>query len=114
MRLYLSEPSLAFSHSPGCMFLTDVPDSPVTTTRSLDSLDFPYIKPNPELVPLCFQISHNPPFYSLVSQAAVERIRLLEMIIGDDPGKILSNFLKSLSVLLHLRSESVLQEDVSS
>ncbi|XP_028252154.1 D-glutamate cyclase, mitochondrial isoform X2 [Parambassis ranga] len=86
--IHSSKPSLAFSHSPGCMFLTDVPDSSsVSMTRFLDSLDSPYNKPNPELVPLCFQISHNPPFYSLVSQAAVERIRLLEMIIGDDPGE---------------------------
>uniref|UniRef100_A0A4W6FR84 D-glutamate cyclase n=1 Tax=Lates calcarifer TaxID=8187 RepID=A0A4W6FR84_LATCA len=70
-----SKPSLAFSHSPGCMFLTDSPDSsPVT-------------KPNPELTPLCFLVSHNPLFYSLASQRAVARIRQLEIIIGEDPGQ---------------------------
>uniref|UniRef100_A0A4W6BNR8 D-glutamate cyclase n=1 Tax=Lates calcarifer TaxID=8187 RepID=A0A4W6BNR8_LATCA len=70
-----SKPSLAFSHSPGCMFLTDSPDSsPVT-------------KPNPELTPLCFLVSHNPLFYSLASHRAVARIRQLEIIIGEDPGQ---------------------------
>ncbi|XP_015255989.1 PREDICTED: UPF0317 protein C14orf159 homolog, mitochondrial isoform X2 [Cyprinodon variegatus] len=67
-----SKPSLAFSHSPGCMFLTDVPDSPT---------------PESGLTPLCFQVTQNPQLYSLVSKAAVEKIRQLERVIGDDPGQ---------------------------
>lgn len=70
-----SKPPLAFSHSPGCMFLTDIPDSPPSS-----GLD-------PELTPLCLQITHNPLLYSLVSKKTVEKIRELERIIGDDPGQ---------------------------
>ncbi|XP_072221631.1 D-glutamate cyclase, mitochondrial isoform X2 [Leuresthes tenuis] len=77
-----SKPSLAFSHSPGSMFLTDVPDSP--SADIMNPLD---AKPSPELTPLCFPVSHNPLMYSLVSKAAVAKIRQLEMIIGDDPGQ---------------------------
>ncbi|XP_024125735.1 D-glutamate cyclase, mitochondrial isoform X1 [Oryzias melastigma] len=69
-----SKPPLAFSHSPGCMFLTDIPDTP-------DSVN------TPELVPLCFPVSYNPLLYSLASKVAVEKIRQLEMIIGEDPGQ---------------------------
>ncbi|XP_030615060.1 D-glutamate cyclase, mitochondrial isoform X2 [Archocentrus centrarchus] len=77
-----SKPPLAFSHSPGCMFLTDVPDSPCSTiTQPSDT------KPSPELSPLCFQVSQNPLLYSLVSQATAVKIRQLETIIGDDPGE---------------------------
>lgn len=72
--LDLSEPPLAFSHSPGCMFLTDVPDAPSAGT-------------DPQLAPLCFLVSHNPLLYSLVSKATAGKIRQLERIIGDDPGK---------------------------
>lgn len=80
---YFSEPSLAFSHSPGCMFLTDVPDSP--------SSDFLRTKPDPELTPLCFCISHDPLHYSLASKAATAKIRQLEKIIGEDPGELTGN-----------------------
>lgn len=79
------EPSLAFSHSPGCMFLTDVPDS--STPSPSDGADPPSADPNLELNPLCFQISHSPLLYSLASKRAVAKIRELERIIGDDPGK---------------------------
>ncbi|XP_041827373.1 D-glutamate cyclase, mitochondrial isoform X2 [Melanotaenia boesemani] len=72
-----SRASVAFSHSPGCMFLTDIPDSASSITAP----------PQPELTPLCFPVSHNPLLYSLVSKAAVAKIRDLEMIIGDDPGQ---------------------------
>ncbi|CAN9502028.1 unnamed protein product [Ophioblennius macclurei] len=71
-----SKPSLAFSHSPGCMFLTDVPDSPPSETKLA-----------PELTPLCFQVSQSPLLYSLASQRAVKKIRELEDIIGEDPGQ---------------------------
>ncbi|PWA16344.1 hypothetical protein CCH79_00004339 [Gambusia affinis] len=69
-----SKPPLAFSHSPGCMFLTDVPDTPSAGT-------------DPQLAPLCFLVTHNPLLYSLVSKATAEKIRQLERIIGDDPGQ---------------------------
>lgn len=79
-----AEPPLAFSHSPGCMFLTDVPDS--STPLPSDSADPPSADPKLELSPLCFQISHSPLLYSLASKGAVAKIRELERIIGDDPG----------------------------
>lgn len=75
-----SKPPVAFSHSPGCMFLTDVPEasaSPPAGARTQADL---------ELVPLCFQISHSPLLYSLASKRAVAKIRELEKIIGEDPG----------------------------
>ncbi|KAM7376781.1 hypothetical protein PAMP_006488 [Pampus punctatissimus] len=75
-----SKPSLAFSHSPGCMFLTDLPDSASCSPITNVELD-------PELTPLCFLVSSNPLFYSLASKKAVAKIRQLEMIIGEDPGE---------------------------
>uniref|UniRef100_A0A8D3CVX5 D-glutamate cyclase n=1 Tax=Scophthalmus maximus TaxID=52904 RepID=A0A8D3CVX5_SCOMX len=58
-----SKPPLAFSHSPGCMFLTDIPDSSSS--------------------PLTPESTNTP----LASHRAVARIRELEMTIGDDPGQ---------------------------
>lgn len=83
------EPSLAFSHSPGCMFLTDIPDSSSSsqTPSPSDSVNPSITDPSPELIPLCFLVSHNPLLYSLASQRAVAKIRHLETIIGEDPGK---------------------------
>lgn len=78
----LSEPPLAFSHSPGCMFLTDIPDSPTSTITPPTEA-----KPHPELTPLCFQVSQNPLLYSLVSQGTAAKIRQLEVMIGEDPGR---------------------------
>ncbi|KAJ8393064.1 hypothetical protein AAFF_G00069680 [Aldrovandia affinis] len=66
---------LAFTHSPGCMFLTDR-ESPTATVTS-----------DPEQCPLAFCISQQPLHYSLVSKATVQRIRTLEQIIGEDPGQ---------------------------
>uniref|UniRef100_A0A669EZW9 D-glutamate cyclase n=1 Tax=Oreochromis niloticus TaxID=8128 RepID=A0A669EZW9_ORENI len=77
-----SKPPLAFSHSPGCMFLTDIPDSPTSTITPPTEA-----KPHPELTPLCFQVSQNPLLYSLVSQGTVAKIRQLEVMIGEDPGE---------------------------
>lgn len=71
---------MALSHSPGCMFLTDVPESsavPPAGGQAEEDLD---------LVPLCFQISQCPLLYSLASKRAVATIRELENIIGEDPG----------------------------
>ncbi|KAK2825863.1 hypothetical protein Q5P01_020077 [Channa striata] len=84
-----SKPSVAFSNSPDCMSLPDIPassSSTVTVTPS-ESKAPPYTKPHPELNPLCFLVSHNPLLYSLASQMAVARIRELEMIIVEDPGQ---------------------------
>uniref|UniRef100_A0A667Z2K2 D-glutamate cyclase n=1 Tax=Myripristis murdjan TaxID=586833 RepID=A0A667Z2K2_9TELE len=78
----LSKASLAFSHSPGCMFMTDIPDSSSSITSPTTPAD-----PDPELTPSCFLLSHDPLFYSLASHRAVEKIRQLERIIGEDPGQ---------------------------
>lgn len=79
-----TEPSLAFSHSPGCMFLTDIPVPPFS-----ESVDPPTSNPNLQMIPLCFRVSNNPLLYSLASQGVVEKIRQLEKIIQEDPGKTL-------------------------
>uniref|UniRef100_A0AAQ5YJZ9 D-glutamate cyclase-like C-terminal domain-containing protein n=1 Tax=Amphiprion ocellaris TaxID=80972 RepID=A0AAQ5YJZ9_AMPOC len=72
-----SKPRLAFSHSPGCMFLTDIPDTPSS----------PLTPPSDSLEPQHTKVSHNPLLYSLASQAAVAKIRQLETVIGEDPGE---------------------------
>ncbi|XP_008314806.1 D-glutamate cyclase, mitochondrial [Cynoglossus semilaevis] len=83
-----SKVPLAFSHSPGCMFLTDIPDSSTSIiTPTPNSDNPPNNQLNPELTPLSFLVSHNPLLYSLVSRRAVAKIRHLEMIIGEDPGE---------------------------
>ncbi|XP_054469741.1 D-glutamate cyclase, mitochondrial isoform X2 [Anoplopoma fimbria] len=85
-----SKPSLAFSHSPGCMFLTDIPDSPSsspTPPPSEGSVGSPSTDHNLDLIPFCFLVSHNPLLYSLASQGAVAKIRQLQTIIGEDPGQ---------------------------
>lgn len=81
-----SKPPLAFSHSPGCMFLTDIPDSS-SSPLTPESTNTPHDRPDLELTPRCFLVSHNPLMYSLASHRAVARIRELEMTIGDDPGQ---------------------------
>ncbi|KAJ8341862.1 hypothetical protein SKAU_G00341530 [Synaphobranchus kaupii] len=66
---------LAFTHSPGCMFLSDRESTPVTVTS------------DPEQRPMAFRVSQQPLHYSLVSKATVQRIQTLEQIIGEDPGE---------------------------
>uniref|UniRef100_A0A671TFU6 D-glutamate cyclase n=1 Tax=Sparus aurata TaxID=8175 RepID=A0A671TFU6_SPAAU len=80
-----SKPSLAFSHSPGCMFLTDVPDS--SSPPPSDTVHSPTSDHSLDLIPRSFLLSQNPLLYSLASQRAIERIRQLETIIGEDPGQ---------------------------
>uniref|UniRef100_UPI0037E7314C D-glutamate cyclase, mitochondrial-like n=1 Tax=Semicossyphus pulcher TaxID=241346 RepID=UPI0037E7314C len=80
-----SKPPLAFSHSPGCMLLTDVPDS--APSIPVGGVDPSACDQDPELIPLSFLVSHNPLLYSLASKRAVAKIRQLETIIGDDPGQ---------------------------
>ncbi|KAL2099020.1 hypothetical protein ACEWY4_005500 [Coilia grayii] len=71
-----SKPALAFTHSPGCMFVTDQED---TATYSLT------VKPSD--CPLTFCISQNPLHFSIASKAAVQQIRQLEEIAVEDPGQ---------------------------
>uniref|UniRef100_A0A8C6WXQ0 D-glutamate cyclase n=1 Tax=Neogobius melanostomus TaxID=47308 RepID=A0A8C6WXQ0_9GOBI len=61
-----TKPALAFSHSPGCMFLTDLPDSSSPVGP--------------------FRLSQHPLLYSLASKRAVHKIRELEKIVAEDPG----------------------------
>ncbi|KAG8449052.1 hypothetical protein GDO86_015924 [Hymenochirus boettgeri] len=93
-----SRSSLAFTHSPGCMFVTDVP---IQSTSSINAAEIPEV----------FQISSNPMHYSLVSMQTTEKIRKLEDVIAVDPGnrgiKHLLNkdeLLKSSLSLSHARS----------
>nr|XP_061798607.1 D-glutamate cyclase, mitochondrial [Nerophis lumbriciformis] len=81
-----SKPSLAFSHSPGCMFLTDVQD-PSLISNTTDWEKSEATSPELEFNPFCFQISQNPLFFSMASQMAVAKIRQLDAIIGEDPGQ---------------------------
>ncbi|XP_025032528.1 D-glutamate cyclase, mitochondrial isoform X2 [Python bivittatus] len=62
---------LAFTHSPGCMFITDLK---VEDTAGND-------KELPEVHCIC----QDPLHYSIASTAAVKKIRCLEDIIGIDP-----------------------------
>ncbi|XP_053553533.1 D-glutamate cyclase, mitochondrial [Bombina bombina] len=89
---------LAFTHSPGSMFITDIKnvDSPVHQN---------------EETPEVFQISSNPLQYSLVSKEIADKIRELENVIGIDPGDrgiknllIKDELLKSSLSLSHAKS----------
>ncbi|NWU75679.1 GLUCM protein, partial [Onychorhynchus coronatus] len=62
---------LAFTHSPGCMFITDIKNSNVRSLRG---------------VPQVHCISRDPLHFSIVSAEAAQKIRTLETLIGIDPG----------------------------
>ncbi|NWX96525.1 GLUCM protein, partial [Nothoprocta ornata] len=64
---------LAFTHSPGCMFITDLKNNEVTVGSS-------------RKVPQVHCISQDPLHYSIVSAEAAQKIRTLENLIGIDPG----------------------------
>ncbi|XP_075007359.1 D-glutamate cyclase, mitochondrial isoform X3 [Calonectris borealis] len=64
---------LAFTHSPGCMFITDLKNDSVTVRSSRE-------------VPQVHCISQDPLRYSIVSAEAAQKIRTLEALIGIDPG----------------------------
>ncbi|XP_074959818.1 D-glutamate cyclase, mitochondrial isoform X3 [Phalacrocorax aristotelis] len=64
---------LAFTHSPGCMFITDLKNDNVTVRSS-------------RKVPQVHCISQDPLHYSIVSAEAVRKIKTLETLIGIDPG----------------------------
>ncbi|KAF1661421.1 D-glutamate cyclase, mitochondrial, partial [Aptenodytes patagonicus] len=64
---------LAFTHSPGCMFITDLKNDNVTVRSSRE-------------VPQVHCISQDPLHYSIVSAEAAQKIKTLETVIGIDPG----------------------------
>ncbi|NXR54156.1 GLUCM protein, partial [Hippolais icterina] len=63
---------LAFTHSPGCMFITDLKNDNV---RPLGG------------VPQVHCISQDPLHFSIVSAEAAQKIKTLETLIGIDPGE---------------------------
>ncbi|XP_065541785.1 D-glutamate cyclase, mitochondrial isoform X2 [Lathamus discolor] len=64
---------LAFTHSPGYMFITDLKNYNVTFR-------------SPREVPQVHCISEDPLHYSIVSAEAAQKIKTLETLIGIDPG----------------------------
>uniref|UniRef100_A0A8C4KEN7 D-glutamate cyclase n=1 Tax=Dromaius novaehollandiae TaxID=8790 RepID=A0A8C4KEN7_DRONO len=64
---------LAFTHSPGCMFITDLKNDDVTVRSSRE-------------VPQVHCISQDPLHYSIISAEAAQKIKTLESLIGIDPG----------------------------
>ncbi|XP_073466109.1 D-glutamate cyclase, mitochondrial isoform X1 [Aquarana catesbeiana] len=89
---------LAFTHSPGCMFITDIKNEEAPESDSGQT-------------PAVVQISSDPLQYSLVSQRAADKIRALEKIIGVDPGDrgiknllVRDELLKSCLSLSHAKS----------
>lgn len=74
---------LAFTHSPGCMFITDVKNDNVRSSGG---------------VPQVHCISQDPLHFSIVSEEAAQKIKALETLIGIDPG-INKNCLPLMDVL---------------
>ncbi|XP_068802937.1 D-glutamate cyclase, mitochondrial isoform X11 [Struthio camelus] len=70
---------LAFTHSPGCMFITDLKNDDVTVGSSGE-------------VPQVHCISQDPLHYSIVSAEAAQKIKTLESLIGIDPVLITTGF----------------------
>ncbi|XP_074724711.1 D-glutamate cyclase, mitochondrial isoform X2 [Strix uralensis] len=64
---------LAFTHCPGCMFITDLRNDNVTGRSSRE-------------IPQVHCISQDPLHYSIVSAEAAQKIKTLETLIGIDPG----------------------------
>ncbi|NXB35192.1 GLUCM protein, partial [Eulacestoma nigropectus] len=63
---------LAFTHSPGCMFITDLKNDNVSSLGG---------------VPQVHCISQDPLHFSIVSAEAAQKIKTLETLIGIDPGE---------------------------
>ncbi|NXO73187.1 GLUCM protein, partial [Phainopepla nitens] len=63
---------LAFTHSPGCMFITDQKNDNVRASGG---------------VPQVHCISRDPLHFSIVSAEAAQKIKTLETLIGIDPGE---------------------------
>uniref|UniRef100_A0A8D0H5L9 D-glutamate cyclase, mitochondrial n=1 Tax=Sphenodon punctatus TaxID=8508 RepID=A0A8D0H5L9_SPHPU len=64
---------LAFTHAPGCMFVTDLKNEDAAVSYATE-------------IPDVHCISQNPLHYSIASSTAIQKIRDLENIIGTDPG----------------------------
>ncbi|NXP48636.1 GLUCM protein, partial [Heliornis fulica] len=64
---------LAFTHSPGCMFITDLKNDNTAVKSSRE-------------IPQVHCISQNPLHYTIVSAEAAQKIKTLETLIGIDPG----------------------------
>ncbi|CAM4571553.1 unnamed protein product [Lepidochelys olivacea] len=89
---------LAFTHSPGCMFVTDLKNEDAAVHNSKE-------------IPKVHCISQNPLHYSIASETAVQKIRELESLIGVDPGdrgvkhlRCQDELLKTCLSLSHARS----------
>ncbi|XP_001923890.1 D-glutamate cyclase, mitochondrial isoform X1 [Danio rerio] len=67
--------ALAFTHSPGCMFITD------QKAEAISPLSL-----EPAQRPLTFRISQDPQHYSMASERAVQQIRAIEELAVEDPG----------------------------
>ncbi|NXK97882.1 GLUCM protein, partial [Formicarius rufipectus] len=63
---------LAFTHSPGCMFITDIKNDNIRPLRG---------------DPQVHCISQDPLHFSIVSAEAAQKIKTLETLIGVDPGE---------------------------
>uniref|UniRef100_A0A6I8RTJ1 D-glutamate cyclase, mitochondrial n=3 Tax=Xenopus tropicalis TaxID=8364 RepID=A0A6I8RTJ1_XENTR len=90
--------SLAFTHSPGCMFITDIKNEKADSSQASD-------------IPKVLQISSSPAHYSLVSLHTAEKIDELENAVAVDPGNrgikhllIKDELLKSSLSLSHAKS----------
>lgn len=70
---------LAFTPSPGCMFITDLKNDNVTFRSSKE-------------VPQVHCISQDPLHYSIVSAEAAQKIKTLETLVAVDPGKNKNSF----------------------
>ncbi|XP_051775730.1 D-glutamate cyclase, mitochondrial-like isoform X2 [Erpetoichthys calabaricus] len=68
---------LAFTHSPGCMFITDCNAEKPSPGQCPDAAD--------SIQAIC--ISQKPLHFSVASDAAIQKIRSLELLIGNDPGQ---------------------------
>ncbi|XP_072424166.1 D-glutamate cyclase, mitochondrial isoform X3 [Chiloscyllium punctatum] len=70
------EPGLAFTHAPGCMFITDLQSEQEVASDFAADAEIPHV----------FCISQNPIHYSVASVAAVEKFKALDSLIQQDPG----------------------------
>uniref|UniRef100_A0A672T2W5 D-glutamate cyclase n=1 Tax=Sinocyclocheilus grahami TaxID=75366 RepID=A0A672T2W5_SINGR len=75
LRYKIFSPLMAFTHSPGCMFITD------QKAETISPLTL-----EPAHCPLTFCISQNPQLYSMASKRAVQQIRAIEELVVEDPG----------------------------
>ncbi|XP_043552871.1 D-glutamate cyclase, mitochondrial isoform X2 [Chiloscyllium plagiosum] len=67
---------LAFTHAPGCMFITDLQSEQEVASDFAADAEIPHV----------FCISQNPVHYSVASAAAVEKFKALDSLIQQDPG----------------------------